>query len=87
MEDERIYRVAKNLMMPNKGCVVICCGLVSASHLNGELGDVRDWKYDSTTKGVRLAVRFQKNKGVKSALVKPENVRIAFELPSKDLPM
>ena len=87
MEGERIYHVAKNLMMPNKGCVVICCGLVSASHLNGELGDVRDWKYDSATKGVRLAVHFQKNKGVKSALVKPENVRIAFELPSKDLPI
>ena len=86
MEDERIYHVAKNLMMPNKGCVVICCGLVSASYLNGELGDVRDWKYDSATKGVRLAVHFQKNKGVKSALVKPENVRIAFELPSKDQP-
>ena len=48
---------------------------------------MRDWKYDSATKGVRLAVHFQKNKGVKSALVKPENVLIAFELLSKDLPI
>jgi hypothetical protein len=36
-----------------------------------------DWRYTLN----------EKNKGVKSALVKPENVRIAFELPSKDLPI
>ena len=26
--------------MPAKGCAVICHGLLSASHLNGELGEV-----------------------------------------------
>ena len=30
--------------------------------------------------GIRLAVHFEK-KGAKSALVKPENLRIAFEIP------
>ena len=71
IEEERIYHIENNLLIPNLGCPVICHGLVSASHLNGELGEVR-----------HLAVYFAK-KGMKSALVKPANLRIAFELPSK----
>ena len=69
-------------MIPSKGCAVICHGLVSAPHLNGELGEVRNVKQDEigTT---RLGVFFEK-KGVKSALVKPENVQIVFELPSEE---
>ncbi len=35
--DERIFHVANNLIIPAKGCPVICHGLVSTSHLNGEL--------------------------------------------------
>jgi uncharacterized protein YkuJ len=58
---------------------VICHGLVSAPHLNGELGEVRNMK--ETENGIRLAVYFEK-KGVKSALVKPGNLQVAFELPS-----
>ena len=58
---------------------MLCHGLVSASHLNGELGEVRNWKQSET--GIRLGVYFEE-KGVKSVLVKPENLRIAFELPS-----
>jgi hypothetical protein len=54
--------------------------LVSASHLNGELGVARDVKENET--GIRLAVHFEK-KGAKSALVKKENLRIAFELPDE----
>ena len=38
--DERIYNVEWNLVVPAKGCAVICHGLLSASHLNGELGEV-----------------------------------------------
>jgi hypothetical protein len=64
--------------LPVEGCAVICHGLVSAPHLNGELGEVRDVKKNGT--GIRLAVHFEK-KGVRSALVKPENLIIAFELP------
>jgi hypothetical protein len=64
--------------VPGYGCAVICHGLVSASHLNGELGEVKDLKQIET--GIRLAVHFEK-KGAKSALVKPENLRIAFEIP------
>jgi hypothetical protein len=79
--DERIYHTANKFIIPNIGCPVICHGLVSASHLNGELGELRHFKQDQT--GMRCVVYFE-NKGAKSALVKPENLRIAFELPSKD---
>ena len=75
-----MYRVESNLIVPSKGCAVICHGLVSASHLNGELGEVRNWKQSET--GIRLGVYFEK-KSLKSAFVKPENLRISFELPSK----
>ena len=84
-DDERTYRVENNLIVPTEFCTmcpVICHGLVSASHLNGELGEVRNMKpYEAET--TRLAVRFEK-KGMKSALVKPENLRIAFELPDEE---
>ena len=80
--DERMYHIANNLVIPSKGCAVICRGLVSAPHLNGELGEVRYAKLDEKTGITRLAVHFEK-KGMQSALVKPANLRIAFELPSK----
>jgi hypothetical protein len=78
--NERIYHTANKFVIPKTGCPVICHGLVSSSHLNGELGEVRNVKRDVT--GIRLAVHFEK-KGVRSALVKPANLRIVFELPSK----
>jgi hypothetical protein len=58
---------------------VICHGLLSASHLNGKLGEVRNIKKPEN--GLRLEVYFEK-KGVKSALVKPGDIQVAFELPS-----
>ena len=82
VDDERTHRVESNLIVPGYGCAVICHGLVSASHLNGELGEVKDFKQDES--GIRLEVHFEKKKGVKSALVKPENLCIVFELPSND---
>ena len=80
VEDERLYRVANKLVIPGKGCPVICHGLVSASHLNGELGEVRDFKDNEV--GLRLVVYFEK-KGAKPSLVKLENLRIVFELPDE----
>ena len=47
---------------------MICHGLVSASHLNGELGEVRDAKLNANATGIRLGVYFEK-KSLKSALV------------------
>jgi hypothetical protein len=78
--DERIHHIANNLVIPRQGCAVICHGLASASHLNGELGEGRNVKQDETG-ATRLEVNFEK-KSLKSALVKLENLRIAFELPS-----
>ena len=75
-DNERMYRFESILLLP--ACPVICHGLISASHLNGELGDVRHFK--DSNDGIRVGVQFEK-KGLKSALVKPENLRIAFELP------
>jgi hypothetical protein len=81
-DEEREHCVQSNLILPNKKCPVICHGLVSAPHLNGELGEVRNVKQDKTGT-TRLGVFFER-KGVKSALVKPENLRIVFELPSEE---
>jgi hypothetical protein len=81
VDDERTYRVENRLLLPLIGCPVICHGLVSASHLNGELGEVR--KSTNTKTGFRLAVHFEK-KSLKSVLVKPQNLRIAFELPDEE---
>ena len=83
LEDERVYCIANNLVIPNKGCAVICYGLVSASHLNGELGEVTKFKRDESGRILRMGVHFEK-KGVNSALVKPENLLIAFELPPSE---
>ena len=71
-----------DLILPQVGCPVICHGLVSASHLNGKLGEVRNGRETNT--GLRLGVCFEKNCWT-SALVKPKNLRIAFELPSEEL--
>ena len=80
-EDERISHVANDLVIPAKGCPVICHGLVSAFHLNGELGEVRALSNNIT--GFQLEVHSEKT-NLKPALVKPENLRISFELPSKE---
>ena len=81
--NERTYKFENHLVMPAISCPVICNGLVSASHLNGELGEVRNIQ-EKNEHGIRYVyvVCFEK-KGVKSALVKPENLRIAFELPDE----
>ena len=81
VDEEREHSVESHLIHPVVGCAVICHGLVSASHLNGELGEVRDAKLNANATGIRLGMNFEK-KSLKSALVKPENLRIAFELPS-----
>jgi hypothetical protein len=60
---------------------VICHGLVRASHLNGKVGDARAC-HNSIT-GRRVAMHFA-GKSLKTALIKPENVRVAFELPREE---
>lgn len=61
-----------------RGTPVICHGLKNAAHLNGKIGDITS--YDGETG--RYGVRFE-DKGLTSALVKPSNLRIVFELPDE----
>ena len=56
----------------------MCHGLVGTSHLNGELGEVR--AHHNNITGFRLGGHFEKT-NLKPAWVKPENLRISFELP------
>jgi hypothetical protein len=79
-DEERIFHVASDLIVPIAGCLVICHGLTSASHLNGKLGEVRAIHNDIN--GIRLAVHFE-TKSLKPSMVKPKNLRIAFELPKE----
>jgi hypothetical protein len=88
MDDKRIYHIANNLVIPQRRCPVICHGLVSAPHLNGEFGVVRELGDVTGLKnndiiGTLCLVHFEK-KGVKSNWIKPESLRIAFELPNGD---
>ena len=70
-------------VIPAMGCPVICHGLMNASHLNGKLGEVRSASNGKGGGGeLRLGVYFE-DKSLKSAAVKPENLRIAFVLPSE----
>jgi hypothetical protein len=78
-DKEQILRVA--LTVPKLGCVVVCTGLVSSPHLNGKLGDVRYGKFVGSV--FRIDVHFE-DAELKSAWVKPENLRIVFELPGKE---
>jgi hypothetical protein len=81
MEDERIHNIANTLVIPIKGCPVICHGLVREPHMNGELGEVRSVKHEGT--GIIRCVVYFEKKNQESALVKPENLHIVFELQSE----
>jgi hypothetical protein len=101
--ENNILHVPSNIIIPAKGCPVICHGLVNASHLNGQMGEVRDFiqrsnsNIDNTSStqltggnngndGIRLAVYFEK-RGMRNALVKPENLRIVFDLDDEEVKM
>ncbi|KAL9187557.1 hypothetical protein ACHAXT_001660 [Thalassiosira profunda] len=64
-------------VIPAMGTPVICHGLKSTPELNGKVGDVRG-AGEGTAKG-RILVHLEGRK--KPVLVKPENLRIAFDLP------
>ena len=58
---------------------VVCHGLKNAQHLNGKIGELRSFD----DKSLRYEVHFEDPK-LKPCLVKPENVKILFELPKGD---
>ena len=65
---------------PCKGCPVICHGLVSQSHLNGELGDVATYRHIGSE--FQIQVLFEKQK-LKSVWVCRQNLQIATDLPGE----
>jgi hypothetical protein len=77
IDDESMFHIASDLVQPIFGCPVVCHGLVSASHLNGKVGDVRAWH-----KNGKVEIHFE-DKSQKPAVMKPENLRISFELPTE----
>ena len=78
-EEETIATMSSNVV-PQVGCPVVCCGLKDATHLNGKIGDLRTHPTckDGT---IRLMVSFE-DKKQKPALVRPENLRVVFDLPT-----
>jgi hypothetical protein len=82
-EKGQILRIPSAMIYPSAGCPVICHGLINAPHLNGKLGEVRSVSIpdEDSSAEVRFGVHFEET-GLKPAAVKPENLRIVFELPS-----
>ncbi len=58
----------------------MCCDLLHESHLNNEVGDMRAQRQKHNC--VRLEVHFEK-KSLTPALIRTENLRVAFELPAE----
>ena len=75
-----IVHVSKNVVVPEVGCPVICCGLQIATYLNGELGEVISYQNNITV--FRLEVCFQ-NKDFLSKMVKLENLQFSTDLPGE----
>lgn len=82
-EEGQELRIASEFIYPQLGrCPVICHGLINASHLNGKLGEARSvFPVKGSSGGFRFVVHFE-DTSLKPAAVKPENLRVVFELPS-----
>ena len=76
-DEMRTVTVIHDEIIIGSGTPVICNGLQKASHLNGEIGDVRSYDKESG----RYQVHFE-DESLKPALVRHQNVRIIFELSS-----
>lgn len=83
-QDQKSFHVACDLILPADGSPVICCGLVSATHLNGEMAEVKEQMFGNN--GIQLKVHFfgSKINGKRTWGVKPVNLRVAFELPEEE---
>jgi len=72
-EEGKIIKVDSRNIFYFKGSIVECHGLKKAAHLNGKFGTVK------SSANSRYVVAFEE-KHLKSAAVKSENLRIAFDL-------
>lgn len=99
--EEGEYRFPWDQVIPELGWPVVCHGLQSSSHLNGELGEVKHF-YNTKTKlciepnlilltficerqWFRVTVHFM-DKSLQPVAVKLENLRIVFDLPDRVQP-
>ena len=80
IDEESIFHVESNSIIPITGCPVFCHGLVSESHLTGKLGEVRG-RGDGNG---MLLVLFEIEGGQMPVSVKPENLRVAFDFPAEE---
>ncbi len=78
LEEEDCTNNNNNVSYVN-GTPVMFHDLVTAQHFNGKIGDVRGW--DNNEMGGRYTVQFQDEDLTKSAKVRPDNLRILFDLP------
>ena len=79
VKNEEEFTVESCSVWPAIGGIVACHGLKNASHLNGKIGDIRSPPQECGDV-YRFAVHFE-DKSLKPALVKPENLRVVFDLP------
>ena len=79
IEEEATITSDPNDVILFLGVPVICNGLQKAKHLNGKIGDVH--RFDEDVE--RYEIHFE-DASLKPCLVKPENVRILFDLPTKE---
>jgi len=76
VDDEKTFSVPSAEILFSLGTPVMLHGLKKAAHLNGEIGDVRDYCKLSDRCVVHL-----EEKNLKPVKVKHENLRIVFDLP------
>jgi hypothetical protein len=75
-DNEKLFSVASTDINVVLGTPVVLHGLKKAAHLNGEIGDVRDYCHSTNRYVVHL-----ENKCLKPVRVKHYNLRIVFDLP------
>jgi hypothetical protein len=75
---EKVFRVSNSNVILSEGIPVICHGLKNAAYLNEKIGECRG--YDDDAIEERYGVLFA-DESIPPKSVKPENLRILFELP------
>jgi hypothetical protein len=72
---ERTFEAERANVVTSRGTPVVCTGLQKATHLNGKIGDRREFDEDTG----RYTIHFE-DETLKPVMVKPENIRIVFDL-------
>ena len=91
IEKEEEYSMDSVDIIPSVGTPVVCHSLQKAAHLNGKIGEVREFdtkkKEDGRKyfdKDVDRCVVYFEDEGLKPVRVKATNLRVVFDLPNSD---